>query len=75
MMGKVLWIKGDHGKAIVSSLSGLMLFIQLKTESQLQQKMASDLIGWRKEIGAEKFDALGQEKIGQPIPDWLTQQL
>jgi len=73
MMGQALWAKGAHGKAIASLLSGLMLLVRLQIEPQTQQAMASDLTDWRQEIGAEKFDLLWKEEIGQPIPAWLAQ--
>ncbi len=74
MMGQALWASGAHGKAIASLFSGLMLLVQLKIEPRTQQAMASVLADWRREIGAEKFDALWQQEIGQPPPDWLAQE-
>jgi tetratricopeptide (TPR) repeat protein len=73
MIGQVLWANGTHDKAIVSSLSGLMLLAQLKIELQTQQAMASGLIDWRNELGAGKFDILWQKEVGQPVPEWLSQ--
>ncbi len=46
-----------------------MLLFQLNIEPQSQQTMASTLVRWRKKLGAEKFDTLWQEEIGQTLPD------
>ncbi|MCQ3938424.1 MAG: hypothetical protein DPW18_15450 [Chloroflexi bacterium] len=73
MMGRALWLNREYRKAIAFLFSGLMLLVQLKIEPQTQQKMISNLVDWRQEIGAENFDSLLWEETGQPIPDWLLQ--
>ncbi len=72
MMGQALWAKGAQGQAIAALFSGLSLLLQLHIEPQTQQAMASDLLGWRRELGAAQFDALWQEHVAQPLPEWLN---
>ncbi len=70
MMGQALWAQGKRGEAIASLWSGLELLAQLKIEPQTQQAMASDLTRWRGELGAEAFDRLWRQVIGQEPPPW-----
>jgi tetratricopeptide (TPR) repeat protein len=71
MMGQALWAQGKRGEAIASLWSGLELLMRLGIEPQTQQAMASDLTRWRGELGAEAFDRLWRQVIGQEPPPWL----
>lgn len=73
-IGQAFWASGSYGKALVSLFSGLKLLSQLNIDPGTQNTIASILIGWQQIIGAEKFDELWQEEIGQPIPEWLKQK-
>ncbi|MEZ0396218.1 MAG: tetratricopeptide repeat protein [Anaerolineales bacterium] len=74
MMSKVYWGKQNYKEAIAFLLKGLMQLVELKIEPRTQQAMASDLAGWRNELGAEQFDALWKEITGQEnVPEWLAQ--
>jgi len=73
MISKVFWEKQSYKDAIASLLSGLMQLVELKIEPQTQQAMASDMAGWRQELGAEKFDGIWKELTDSPIPEWLAQ--
>jgi tetratricopeptide (TPR) repeat protein len=71
MMGQALWAQGKRGEAIASLWSGLDLLMRLGIEPQTQQAMASTLAGWRQQMGAEAFDRLWRQVIGQEPPPWL----
>jgi hypothetical protein len=70
MMGQALWAQGKRGEAIASLWSGLELLMRLGIEPQTRQAMASDLARWRGELGAEAFDRLWRQVIGQEPPPW-----
>jgi tetratricopeptide (TPR) repeat protein len=70
MMGQALWAQGKRGEAIASLWSGLELLMRLGIEPQTRQAMASDLARWRGERGAEAFDRLWCQVIGQEPPPW-----
>ncbi|HHH42392.1 MAG TPA: CHAT domain-containing protein, partial [Chloroflexi bacterium] len=72
MMAHVLWAMNRRTDAIRSLASGLALLQRLQIEPQTQQAMAADLARWRQELGPERFDALWEEAIGQPLPPWLA---
>ena len=74
MMSKVHWARQNFKEAITSLLKGLMQLVELKIEPRTQQAMASDMAGWRHELGVEKFDSIWSDITGQDIPDWLTSQ-
>jgi len=71
MRGQALWAQGKRGEAIASLWSGLELLMRLGIEPQTRQAMASDLARWRGELGAEAFDRLWRQVIGQEPPPWL----
>ncbi len=74
MMSKIFWARGNYKDAITSLLNGLMQLVKLQIEPQTQQAMASDMAGWRQELGTDKFDVLWKEITGQEeIPEWLSQ--
>jgi hypothetical protein len=70
MRGQALWAQGKRGEAIASLWSGLELLMRLGIEPQTQQAMASTLAGWRQQMGAEAFDRLWRQVIGQEPPPW-----
>jgi tetratricopeptide (TPR) repeat protein len=70
MMGQALWAQGKRREAIASLWSGLELLMRLGIEPQTRQAMASDLARWRGELGAEAFDRLWRQVIGQEPPPW-----
>ncbi|MEW6085481.1 MAG: tetratricopeptide repeat protein [Chloroflexota bacterium] len=74
VIGKVYWASQKYRDAIKFLLEGLMQLVELEIDPRIQQIMISDLIRWRQELGTETFDALWLEEIGQPLPEWLTQQ-
>jgi tetratricopeptide (TPR) repeat protein len=73
MISKIYWEKRNYKEAIKSLLNGLMQLVELKIEPNTQRAMASDIAGWREELGANRFDGLWKEITGQGVPDWLTQ--
>jgi hypothetical protein len=70
----VYWARQQYKEAITFLLNGLMLLVQLRIEPQTQQAMASDMAGWRAELGEQKFDALWKEITNSPLPEWLLQE-
>jgi|GEM_PF-1331538 len=72
MISKTFWASNNYRKAIVLLLEGLTQLIELEIEPRIQQAMASDMVSWRKELGAEKFDAIWKEGTRQDIPGWLA---
>ncbi|MBI5840068.1 MAG: tetratricopeptide repeat protein [Chloroflexi bacterium] len=71
---RALWVNRMYEKAIPRAFISLLMLADLKIEPQFQRSIVSDFRNWRKEIGAEKFDALWRKEIGQPVPEWLAQQ-
>jgi len=69
-IGAFLFKNGQYHFALKYFVEALIAFQSVQAQSKVQS-VVSWLIGFRKEIGTEKFDVLWQEEIGQPIPEWL----
>jgi hypothetical protein len=59
-----------HKEALAAALATLGYFIKIDLAHGIQV-VANTIFRIKSELGAEKFDALWQEVVGQPQPDWL----
>jgi tetratricopeptide (TPR) repeat protein len=70
MMGQALWAQGKRGEAIASLWSGLELQMRRCIEAANPTGHGLRSPRWRGELGAEAFDRLWRQVIGQEPPPW-----
>ncbi len=73
MMGQVQWEFTHYAEGLKTILGSLEILLKIGAHPDAE-KARGIVMDMCNDIGAEKFSALWQEEIRQPIPEWLTQQ-